>query len=207
VKATRGCSIEGCENPGRLHRGWCNMHYKRWLAHGDPLIVLKRGGQNRTHGMWETPEWRTWAHMKSRCLSPSSHAYADYGGRGITVYQPWIGSFEAFLAYMGPKPTPEHSIDRIDNDGNYEPGNVRWATAFEQIHNRRPRTHCVRGGHEFTPADTYIAPDGERQCRACNRQRERARYHRDTKHSGGECDCPDAELVYVRGGRNGRFAP
>jgi hypothetical protein len=94
-----------------------------------------------THGQTKngkpTSEYDTWSHIKSRCLNPSDKSYRDYGGRGITVCPEWLGSFETFLAYVGPKPSPLHSIDRIDNSGNYEPGNVRWAVRVEQNRNKR----------------------------------------------------------------------
>jgi hypothetical protein len=73
--------------------------------------------------------------MKERCNVPTQEAYADYGGRGIAVCKEWDESFEAWFAYMGPRPSPDHSIDRINNDGNYEPGNVRWATREQQQRN------------------------------------------------------------------------
>lgn len=78
----------------------------------------------------------TWKSMRSRCLNSSSPKFADYGGRGITVCERW-NSFENFLADMGERPSKLHSIDRINNDGNYEPGNCRWATKAEQSRNTR----------------------------------------------------------------------
>ena len=89
--------------------------------------------------MIHTPEYRAWSLMKDRCLNPKSSNYPDYGGRGIKVYEPWVADFMAFYNYVGPKPTPWHSLDRYpDNSGNYEPGNVRWATKLQQTQNRRP---------------------------------------------------------------------
>jgi len=83
------------------------------------------------------PEFKTWCGMKDRCLNHNSRLYAYYGGRGITIHPTWVKDFSAFLSSVGERPSPSHSLDRIDNDGNYEPGNVKWSTAKEQIHNRR----------------------------------------------------------------------
>ena len=84
----------------------------------------------------QTPEYRTWCAMRSRCNTPSAGNYAGYGGRGIKVCARW-DDFLTFLADMGRKPSPAHSIDRVDPNGDYEPGNCRWSTASEQQRNKR----------------------------------------------------------------------
>jgi hypothetical protein len=103
------------------------------------------------HGMKNTPEYHSWTGMIGRCYNRNNGKYSDYGGRGITVCDQWRTSFEQFFADMGPRPSPQHSIDRIDNDGNYEPSNCRWATVAQQCRNRRNNhlltingeTHCI----------------------------------------------------------------
>lgn len=101
---------------------------------------------HKTHGKTSTPEFNVWSKMKHRCSSPSNKCYRHYGGRGITVCDRWLHSFENFLTDMGARPTSKHSIDRIDGNGNYEPGNCRWATMTQQIRNRSISLHVTYEG-------------------------------------------------------------
>lgn len=142
MKIKRICSIDDCEKP--LHNvthGWCEMHYRRWYAHGDPNIDKKK-----THNDYRSAEYRTLKNMKERCHSPKHVSYRYYGERGITVSEEWFGrdGYSKFLEHVGRRPSDKHTIDRIDNNKNYEPGNVRWATYSEQNKNRRPFKRSVR---------------------------------------------------------------
>lgn len=83
-----------------------------------------------------TPEYVAWRSMIARCENPKNKSFVDYGGRGISVTAAWH-SFAVFVAAVGPRPSAKHSIDRLDNDKGYEPGNVRWATRLEQNTNKR----------------------------------------------------------------------
>jgi len=104
------------------------------------LHLEKAGKLNLKHGFTrgykKTREYRIWVGMRNRCSDPNRVSWPNYGGRGIRVCERW-NDFRHFLADMGPRPSPRHSLDRINNDGNYEPGNVRWATARQQVKNRR----------------------------------------------------------------------
>lgn len=104
-------------------------------------IARKRTTEFHGHGVVQTPEYRAWAQMIYRCGNPSADCFANYGGRGIRVCASWRESFAAFLADVGPR-LVGHSLDRINNDGHYEPGNVRWATRSQQNNNHR-RNHVV----------------------------------------------------------------
>ena len=96
-----------------------------------------------------TPEYHTWRGLKARCNNPKDKNYSNYGGRGIKVCEKWSKSFAAFLSDVGPRPSPNHSLDRFpDMNGNYEPGNVRWATAKEQSRNRRNNRQIISGGEK-----------------------------------------------------------
>ncbi len=106
----------------------------------------KNGGGNTTHGGTGTPEYSTWSGMRARCLNPKSPSYRNYGGRGITICEQWVESFPTFCKDMGPRPSEDHSIDRINNEGNYEPSNCRWATRQEQGRNTRKNVMVTHGG-------------------------------------------------------------
>ncbi len=109
------------------------------------------------HGMTGTPEYRAWAHMKSRCGNPKNRHFHNYGGRGITVCDEWKCDFEAFLAHVGQRPTDGHSLERIDNALGYQPGNVKWATKAEQQNNRRVNRWMVYNGKTMTIAQAIVA--------------------------------------------------
>lgn len=95
----------------------------------------KHGNSTRTNG--QTSEYKAWSSMKDRCYNKNKHCYPDWGGRGIKVCERWLNNFENFLSDMGKKPSNKYSLDRIENSGNYEPTNCRWALKKQQANNTR----------------------------------------------------------------------
>lgn len=104
-----------------------------------------------THGLSGSPEYTAWEGIIQRCTNPNVKNYYNYGGRGISVCDRWLKSFENFYADMGPRPSDDHSIDRYpNNDGNYEPGNCKWSTSKEQLNNRRNNNLVEYNGIIYT---------------------------------------------------------
>lgn len=137
------CGSETVHRTGRLNIGHVRSCGCLGRDNRDACIVK--------HGKSKSMEYRTWAAMIARCENKNSKCYSDYGGRGIVVCEAWRKSFEAFLADMGPRPSPKHQIDRIDNNRGYEPRNCRWTTHTENqrrtrksmMVNHEGRTQCL----------------------------------------------------------------
>lgn len=100
-----------------------------------------------------TSEYQAWCDMRQRCSNPNAQEYKRYGARGISVCPEWNNSFDAFLSDVGPRPGPEYSLDRIDPNGNYEPGNIRWATWKVQMRNQRRTTYVDYHGERIPLAE------------------------------------------------------
>jgi hypothetical protein len=110
----------------------------------------------KSHGLSTTKQYLVWQKMKDRCQNIAAKDYPKYGGRGISLCERW-STYENFLADMGPRPSDLHSIDRIDNDGNYEPSNCRWATRQEQQQNTQQTTFVTFRGQRMSFADAWRA--------------------------------------------------
>jgi hypothetical protein len=133
VRNTSKCKVEGCEKT-QVTIGLCATHYARQLRHAGDLNAGRPDdwGKRRSH-----PYYRIWDNIKQRCLNPEDKAYFKYGGRGIGVCDRWLENFWAFVEDMGDRPSPQHSVDRRNNAGDYTPDNCRWATKAEQAQNSR----------------------------------------------------------------------
>lgn len=111
----------------------CGCHHRALVAR----LKTSHGATRGPRRAWDA-EYGIWSGMIARCENPNVAKYESYGGRGVKVCARWRKSYAAFLADMGRRPSKRHSIDRINNDGDYEPTNCRWATASQQMRNRRP---------------------------------------------------------------------
>lgn len=128
-----------------------------YLSHGNVRSCGCLGEERRMaavtkHGFSRHPLYAIYRTMMHRCYNPKAGAYRHYGGRGIAVCQRWRESFLSFVEDMGPKPSPDHSIDRINNDGDYCPENCRWATHEQQFSNRRGSRYLSHNGQTLTMA-------------------------------------------------------
>lgn len=111
---------------------------------------VEKGKKLSTHRLSGHKVYQCWSKIKMKCYNPSNSDFYLYGARGITMFHEWFNSFENFFSYIGVPPSNKHSIDRINNDGNYEPGNVRWATPIEQANNKRRSVRINFNGNPIT---------------------------------------------------------
>lgn len=148
---------EATDHPSRSHVYWncrCECGTETPVKGSELTASRSQGCKpcNKQHGMRGTPEYVSWQHMKDRCNNPNSQDFHRYGYRGITVSDEW-NSFEVFYSDMGPRPSVEHSIERRDNDGNYEKSNCYWATRDEQSRNRRSNVMLTFQGETMCMKD------------------------------------------------------
>lgn len=128
----------------RRYQGTIDSNRRR-AKHGG-CVGVKEGGEY-------DPVYRKWKSIKDRCTNPNAQHYDRYGGRGITICDEWKNDFTAFRDYVGVKPSASHTLERIDNNKGYEPGNIRWATRKEQANNRSTNTYITYNGETKSLAE------------------------------------------------------
>lgn len=149
------CKEKGCES--KIHaRGWCDMHYMRWLRYGNSLFV-----KVKMHGYSNHHLYKVWQDMKARCYNKNNKDYKYYGGKRITICDKWRNSPEAFIEWALPLWKEGLQIDRRDNDGNYEPSNCHFVTSKENKNNQRllrsDNTSGFRGVNYHKQSKKWIA--------------------------------------------------
>lgn len=149
-KSRYECICTACQETVQVIRGFD-------LVNGKTLMCKKCAGTKS-----ESPkpiEYHSWVAMLQRCYNPAAKDYKHYGARGITVCDVWKDSFEAFYMSVGPRPDPKYTLERIDTNGNYEPGNVKWASRAEQTRNQRSNVNLTINGVTKTVAEWSEHPD------------------------------------------------
>lgn len=136
---------------GNIKSGVFATNLKRGLSKQcNSCALLASSSKRKTHGLSSHKVYVCWSKIKMRCHNPSNPDFPLYGGRGISVFSEWRNNFSSFFDCIGLPPSPQHTIDRIDNNGNYEPGNVRWATAEQQANNTRRSVRISFNGTPIT---------------------------------------------------------
>jgi len=164
------CKVPGCTGRGKIRKGltdsgepygevfingYCQMHNKRFISHGDPLTLKVSSPGN---DIKNNPLYTIWADIRTRCTNANRPCYKNYGGRGIKMCPTWQGpgGFLKFAADVGERPSKDYSIDRIDNNGHYEPGNIKWSTRHEQTANQRTNNEHL-GISWYRPTEKWMA--------------------------------------------------
>jgi hypothetical protein len=155
-----------CDCGERIEALLCNLRTGKSTSCG--CLKIERAVEaRRTHGLSQTPEYSVWADMLVRCHNPNHKHFARYGGRGIKVCDRWRNSCQAFISDVGTRPSRLHTLDRINNDGDYEPSNVRWATQKQQCRNTsrnvlltfNGETRCIAEWSEVTGINRVTIAD------------------------------------------------